>query len=69
VPEPRVRIVSDNGFSTGTRVLVDGRELPGVLRVSWSVGVDEVARAVVELDAVGIDVAAPAADLVVHCAS
>lgn len=62
-----MRIISD-GLCTGTRVLVDGNELPGLLKVSWSVGVDEVARAVVELDAVGIDVAAPAADVVVHCA-
>lgn len=67
MPEPRVRIVSD-GLCSGTRVLVDGNELPGLLKVSWSVGADEVARAVVELDAVGVDVAAPAADLVVHCA-
>ena len=51
----KVRIVSD-GTPSGTRVEgPDGQPIPGVVSVSWSVEMDEMARPTIELINVDID--------------
>lgn len=56
----KVRIVSD-GTPSGTRVEgPDGQPIPGVVSVSWTVAVDGVARASIDLINVDIDAVAEA---------
>lgn len=58
-PDPRVRIVCDDGLYTSGQVLVDGKPLYAVTAVEYRLGpVPSVGTAVIHLDFVEIDAAA-----------
>lgn len=58
---PRVHIKSEGASSNGAVVLFDGKPLPGVVRVTATLALDQAVRVVADVIAEGLDVACDAA--------